>query len=214
MLSHSAQMTGATLDAETVLDLAEQMAPLLATVIPYDDMVPVYERTVLQLLQDPNTPAVMVTARDLLATWHLMVAERRAETARDHERNMALYRQRMEARLRAQPREVHSLRELAERDGVALPFVPGGGEGTRTGTFQNPSGRAVVDAEAPDGVTPEEREAERQARINRNFEAWHRLYAQHEQQEAARDRSRLASEAQPTKERRKRLRTETEGGKE
>jgi hypothetical protein len=185
MLLHSTQMSGAAFDAALTMAQAEAMAPVLAQVFPLEDLAPVYERAVMRMLSDPGATATAVTARDLISAWHLLQSERQARAAAVHERKMIDYRMRTEAELRKQPHTVHHIGELAQRDGVALPYTPGA---PRSGTFQNATGAPVVAPKDWEGGTVDEREAARQARVARNLEAWHALAAEHEHRAATQER--------------------------
>lgn len=176
MLLHSAMMTGAASTPTQITGLAEQMVPTLQATLPFDALDVVYTRWLTQTLANPAKMSVMVTAHDLLATWHTIQAELAAARAQDAEAKSLRFHAQQAAALARAPKPVATIPERAQTTGVLLPWVSGARRGEASATRPTPIMPYVPEEEG----TTEEVEARRVARIERNRAEWHKLAAQHE----------------------------------
>lgn len=189
-LLQSAAITGAATDPDDITGKALALAPTLMQVIPYDEMGEVWRLVALRLATDPEQQAVLANARDFFAAWYQIVSRREAEAAQEHERRMREYREQAQADLSRNPRQVHHISDLAERDGVLLPWkvakpAPATPNGHAPGATESHAKASPGDGQYPDTRNPSQADTEAQAqarleRISRNRAAWYALARDHE----------------------------------
>lgn len=182
MLLHSAMLTGAVADDVVIAGQAAAMAPFLAAQMTLADLDEVYTLVATRLISNPEQRAVLATAHDFMGAWFEIKAQRAAAAAATHQRRLAEYREQAEAELRANPRPMHSIADLARRDGVVLPWTVGQndtGASDSHGEGRELAHRGESTAGHIEAVS-EAVDAERLARIEKNRQAWFSLAADEE----------------------------------
>lgn len=180
MLLHSAMLTGASSNHEEIINLAAAMAPVLMHSMTLEELEQAYMRWCTTTMQEPGRAKLKVQAAELLACFSEMRSEQAAEKARQAEEKARQYRDEAQAALRRNPRPMQHISDLAQRDGVVLPWDPGKPTAPRQGDAFTPEERAAREA------LMAAQEQERIAREQRNREAWHQLAAEHERKQAER----------------------------
>lgn len=207
MLLSSAMLTGAATDDAAIIELAKRMAPALMQLIPFDRLDEVYERAITMKLLNPDSKAVMINAHDLLSTWYTLNAQEAAKLAAEAAERKLAYRAAQEAELRRKPRKLHHISELAQRDGVQVPWEVGSPGAPIAPEQPVEPLRTLEGAEAEAArrrANADELEAlEGMERVQRNREAWYRLAAEDERIQRAQEQAKgERNDEQQTKNRR------------